>query len=81
MQPTSVLIVEGVSCGRAEITDRASVLVWVELPDRRTRLERAVARDGPQSRRQLRAWQDDEDSFFAADRTRQRADVLAEPDP
>jgi hypothetical protein len=55
--------------------------VWVELPDRRTRLERAVARDGPQSRRQLSTWQDDEDSFFAADRTRQRTDVLVEPDP
>jgi uridine kinase len=79
--PTSVLIMEGVSCGRAEVGDRAGVLVWVELPDRRNRLERAVARDGEQSRSYLTAWQDDEDAFFAADRTRQRADVLAEPDP
>ena len=78
--PTSVLIMEGVSCGRAEIADRAGVLVWVELPGRRERLERAVARDGPQSRTHLTAWQDDEDAFFAADRTRQRADVLVEPD-
>jgi uridine kinase len=77
--PTSVLIVEGVSCGRREMGDRAGVLVWVELPDRRNRLERAVARDGEVSRRYLTAWQDDEDAFFAADRTRQRADVLVEP--
>ena len=77
--PTSVLIVEGVSCGRAEVGDRAGVLVWVELPDRRNRLERAVARDGEQSRSYLTAWQNDEDAFFAADRTRQRADVLVEP--
>ena len=80
IQPTSVLIMEGVSCGRAEIADRAGVLVWAELPDRRNRLERAVARDGPQARRQLSDWQDDEDSFFAADRTRERADVRVEPD-
>ena len=78
--PTSVLIMEGVSCGRAEIADRAGVLVWVELPGRRERLERAVARDGEPSRRYLTAWQHDEDAFFAADRTRQRADVVVEPD-
>ena len=79
VQPTSVLIMEGVSCGRAEIADRAGVLVWVELPDRRNRLEHAVARDGEPSRRYLAAWQHDEDAFFAADRTRQRADVVVEP--
>ena len=78
--PTSVLIVEGVSCGRAEIADRAGVLVWVELPDRRNRLERAVARDGERSRNYLTIWQRDEDAFFAADRTRQRADVVVDPD-
>ncbi len=44
------------------------------------RLERAVARDGEQSRGYLTAWQDDEDAFFAADRTRQRVDLVVEPD-
>jgi len=78
VQPTAVLIIEGVSCGRAGIADRAGVLVWVELPDRRTRLERAVARDGERSRRYLTTWQDDEDAFFAADRTRARADLVVE---
>jgi hypothetical protein len=79
LPPTPVLIAEGVSCGRTEVAGRASVLVWVELPDRRERLERAVARDGEQSRRYLTTWQGDEDAFFAADRTRHRADVVVEP--
>ena len=61
--------------------DRASVVVWVEVGDRAARLERAVARDGEASRSHLRAWQDDEERFFANDRTADRADVVVHPDP
>ena len=74
--PVDVLILEGVSCGRRELAGRAGALVWVEEPDRVERLERAVGRDGPASRPMLAAWQDDEDAFFRADRTRERADLL-----
>ena len=74
--PVDVLILEGVSCGRRELAGRAGVLVWVEEPDRAERLERAVGRDGPASRPMLAAWQDDEDAFFRADHTRERADLL-----
>jgi uridine kinase len=70
------LILEGVSCGRTALDDRASVLVWVEVPDRDARLERAVRRDGESSRAQLTAWQDAEDAFFQADRTADRADIV-----
>jgi hypothetical protein len=52
------------------------VLVWVEVPDRAGRLERAVRRDGESSRAQLAAWQDAEDAFFQADRTADRADIV-----
>jgi hypothetical protein len=57
------------------VRDRASVLVWVEVRDRRERLERAVRRDGESSRAHLAAWQDAEDGFFQADRTADRADL------
>lgn len=70
-----VLILEGVSSGRKALGDRAGLLVWVEVADRRQRLERAVGRDGEPSRAYLRAWQDDEDAFFAADGTAARADL------
>jgi uridine kinase len=76
-----VLILEGVSCGRAAVGNRASVVVWVEVIDRAARLERAVARDGEASRSYLRAWQDDEERFFGNDRTADRADVVVHPDP
>jgi uridine kinase len=75
VQPAGVLLVEGVSCGRSAVGDRAGVLAWVEVPDRRERLERAVRRDGESSRAQLAAWQDAEDAFFRLDRTAERADI------
>ncbi len=71
-----VLILEGVSSARSQLQGRASVTVWVQVGDRAERLERAVARDGEPSRPFLTAWQDAEDAFFAADRTRARADVV-----
>jgi hypothetical protein len=41
---SSDLILEGVSCGRSALGDRTGVLVWLEVPDRREHLERAVGR-------------------------------------
>lgn len=75
-----VLVLEGVSSGRAAVADRLSVLVWVEVPDARERLERSVARDGEAMRPFLAAWQRDEARHFAADGTRARADVVIDPD-
>lgn len=77
--PVDVLVLEGVSSGRAAITDRLSALVWVEVPDAAERLERAVARDGEESRGFLLRWQIQEAEHFAADRTRQRADLVIRP--
>lgn len=76
LPPVEVLVLEGVSSGRVAVSDRLSALVWVEIADRATRLERSVARDGEASRPALARWQVDEDAHFAADRARDRADVL-----
>ena len=80
VHPPDVLIVEGVSAGRASVADRTSLLVWVELPDSSARLERAVARDGERCRDPLRRWQDFESGWFAVDDTRARADVTIDVD-
>ena len=71
-----VLVLEGVSSGRSAVRDRLSALVWLEVPSRAERLERAVARDGEESRPFLIRWQQDEEAHFAADRTADRADVV-----
>jgi energy-coupling factor transporter ATP-binding protein EcfA2 len=75
-----VLVVEGVSSGRASVRLRLTRLCWVEGPDRARRLERAVARDGESCRRHLEAWQRFEDGWFAVDDTRRHADDVVRPE-
>lgn len=74
-----VLILEGVSAGRASVTDRLSALIWVEVPDPAQRLERAVQRDGESMRKYLRRWQQQEAEHFAVDGTAARADLVIRP--
>ena len=71
-----LLVIEGVSAGRKSISDTLSHLVWCELPDETTRLERAVARDGESARKHLLTWQDFERGWFAVDQTKARAETL-----
>nr|WP_091802716.1 uridine kinase [Prauserella marina] len=68
-----VLVLEGVSAGRASIRSRLSLLCWVEIADVATRLDRAVSRDGESSRPMLTAWQRFEHGWFEVDQTRQSA--------
>ncbi|SFP67310.1 hypothetical protein SAMN05421810_10357 [Amycolatopsis arida] len=62
-----VLVVEGVSAGRASVRPLLSVLCWVPGPDPATRLARAVAREGEAARAHLVAWQRFERGWFAVD--------------
>jgi uridine kinase len=73
--PVDILVLEGVSSARRTVVDRLSLAVWLEHPDAAVRRERAVARDGEAIREPLRAWQAAEDAWFAADGTRERADL------
>ncbi|NIJ09989.1 energy-coupling factor transporter ATP-binding protein EcfA2 [Saccharomonospora amisosensis] len=69
-----VLVLEGVSAGRASVRRRLSALCWVGGPRPAERLERAVARDGESARSRLRDWQRFEHGWFAVDRTAHNAD-------
>ncbi|MEU6645113.1 uridine kinase [Saccharomonospora sp. NPDC046836] len=71
-----VLVVEGVSAGRASVRPLLSLLCWIAGPGPAARLERAVARDGESSRPQLTAWQRFERGWFAVDRTHSNAHVV-----
>jgi dephospho-CoA kinase len=55
--------------------DYAAVGVWVEA-DREVRFARGIARDGETYRPHWERWARQEDALFAADRTRDRADVV-----
>ncbi|MFD6217050.1 uridine kinase family protein [Nocardia salmonicida] len=73
--PPAVLILEGVSAGRAVVRDRLSLLVWVQTPPE-VRLARGLDRDGDGALGLWQRWMADEDLHFAADRTREHADVI-----
>jgi uridine kinase len=67
LHPPAVLVLEGVSAGRASVRPRLSALCLLGGPDPATRLERAVQRDGESSRRHLERWQAFERGWYAVD--------------
>jgi hypothetical protein len=74
-----IVIVEGVTCTRRETVGRLAYAVWVEAPAE-VRLARGLARDAAFSGKEdlWRRWTHAENEFFAADRTRNRADVIVD---
>lgn len=75
-----VLIVEGISCTRRAVAGRLAYRIWVDAPER-LRLERGVRRDGESHRRLWQDWMGKEREFFAADGTRDRADLVVDGAP
>ena len=79
------VILEGVTCTRRDTVGRLVYAAWVEAPAE-LRLARGLARDSAfAGKEELWArWMREEDEFFAADRTRDRADIVVDtsgPDP
>lgn len=73
LDPSPVVVIEGVTCTRAAVADRLACRVWVEAPAD-TRLSRGLARDGAEHHDLWARWMSEETAFFAADRTAERAD-------
>lgn len=71
-----VLLLEGVSSGRARIRPSLSLLTWLDGGSEAERLDRATGRDGEESRVDLRRWQLFERGWFAVDGTRAAADRM-----
>ncbi|WP_410576516.1 uridine kinase [Amycolatopsis sp. lyj-108] len=69
-----ILVLEGVSSGRARIRPSLSLLTWLDGGNEAERLDRATGRDGEESRVDLRRWQLFERGWFAVDGTRAAAD-------
>ena len=76
VEPGGLLVVEGVGSGAAAYADLIGCLVWVEAGDAEVRLQRGLDRDGEQMRPQWEQWMREEAALHAADRTRERADVV-----
>ena len=72
-----ILILEGVGSARRQAQPHLSLSVWVEAP-RALRVERGLARDGPELLAPFLTWLDDEAAHHERESTRARADVLVD---
>lgn len=75
--PTPLLVVEGVGSGSAVTADLVTTLVFVDAPHD-LRMARGLARDGDALAPHWASWAEHEAARFAADRTRERADLLVD---
>jgi hypothetical protein len=71
------LVVEGVGAGATVLRPYLSGLVWLESSDA-MRKRRALARDGETYAPHWARWARHEDAFYAAERVRDRADLIIE---
>jgi len=71
------LIVEGCGSAPRAVDGWAVLIAWVEVPAE-LRLARGVARDGEQMRDHWLRWMAEEDTEFAREGTRERADVVVD---
>jgi uridine kinase len=76
---TPLIVIEGVTCTRAQTVGRLAYAIWVEAPAA-TWLRRGLERDGGSHRALWERWQAEEDEFFRADGTRERADLIIDSD-
>jgi uridine kinase len=79
LQWSPTVIVEGVTCTRRDTIGRIAYAVWVEA-SAEIRLARGMARDTsfPGKEDLWKQWMHEEDEFFAADGTRERADIVVD---
>jgi len=75
-----IVILEGVTSSRRAVADRVTLAVWIDA-SADVRLERGLLRDGDAMRSRWLAWTRQEDTFFAGDHSRSRADLLVDGAP
>ncbi|MFC7385973.1 nucleoside/nucleotide kinase family protein [Sphaerisporangium rhizosphaerae] len=71
----SPLVVEGAGAGSVAAAPYLSRLIWVEAPSE-VRRTRALSRDGEAYRPHWERWARQERAYFAAERVRDRADLV-----
>jgi uridine kinase len=77
VEPVPLLVLEGVGSGASRFDALRTALVWVEAPYD-MRLRRGLERDGDAFAPHWEQWARDEQTLFARERTRERADVVVD---
>jgi uridine kinase len=77
VDPTALLVLEGVGSGNRAWRRLVSTLVWVEAPPD-VRLSRGLERDGVDVREKWLQWMADEAELFEEEATRAAADLVVD---
>jgi uridine kinase len=77
VEPTDLLVLEGVGSGCRMQDDLIGALVWVDAPYD-LRMRRGIDRDGEDFAPHWQAWSEAEQALFAQQRTRERADLVVD---
>lgn len=75
VEPTDLMVVEGVGAGSRDLRPYRSALVWLECPTA-TRKSRALSRDGDTFAPYWDAWAAAEETYLATDADRAAADLV-----
>jgi uridine kinase len=75
IEPSGLVVVEGVSSSRDVVRPYLSLAVWVDAP-RELRLERGIERDGQGMRDAWLSWMADEDEWAATEDPRAHASLI-----
>jgi uridine kinase len=79
IEPTELLIVEGVTASRNAFVPYLIYSIWVEA-SAELRLQRGLERDGPDALEQWQAWMTEEDEYVERERPDERADIVIQGD-
>jgi uridine kinase len=77
IQPTDVVIIEGVGATRAAWRDRLVMRIWIDAP-RDLRLARGIERDGEELREFWHQWMAAEDVYVADEQPWAHADLIVD---
>ena len=77
VEPSPLLVLEGVGSGARRCADLCTLLVWVEAPYEE-RMRRGLERDGDTFAPHWEQWAADEAELFAREGTRERADLVVD---
>jgi uridine kinase len=80
VEPTAVVIIEGVSATRKEWRDQLALKIWIETA-RDLRLQRGIERDGEELRDFWIEWMKAEDSYVDAQQPMDYADLIVDGNP
>jgi uridine kinase len=79
VEPSGIVILEGVTASRDVFRPFLTYAIWVETP-RRLRLARGLERDGDAARPQWDRWMAAEDAYMERERPHERADAVLRGD-